>query len=95
MKVLYNYKPYQTPKVGLFHCETGLYQLPVGWVQEEQEHEIIGETADTYVYRLAEHTCCDTTKKTYGKKMLLPMGVHKSRLVTWVENKGVQLKLFN
>lgn len=78
---MYNYQSYKHPKNGVFRCETNEYKLPIGWIQEEKEFLIIGETDLHFIYELKEFE---------GK--LLPIGIHKSRLVKW---NATQLMLWN
>ena len=93
MKTLYNFIKYDTPKVGVFTKETGEYKSPFGWVQTEEKISIIGETDTTYCYRLLETGHGEWVgEKVIHRKYILPIGVHKSRLIKWLP---VQLSLFN
>lgn len=83
MGILYNYKPYEQLRKGIFSVETGEYKLPVGWVGMEKEFLIIGETDETYVTQLIE--------PEKEESDIVPIGLHKSRLIQW---KETQLELF-
>ena len=91
MEIAYNYKPYIIPKLGIFNVHTDEYKLPGGWVQKEEEIEIIGETDDDYIHRLFETEYEDCRKANYKQKYIMPLGIHKTRLLKWLPN---QLKLF-
>lgn len=94
MKPIYNYQPYPTPKVGLFSVNKtpSEYRLPGGWVQEEKEHTIIGETDEHYITELKPtKTGFWEDDKRWTERYLLPLGPHKSRLVKWVAG---QLQMF-
>jgi len=93
MKPLYNYQPYDHPKKGVFEIMTGEYQLPTGWLQKEEVFTIIGESDDTFVYQLkASGHGVWVGNKVIKKKYILPMGIHKSRLVKWISG---QLTMFD
>jgi hypothetical protein len=92
--ILYDYKKYANPRKGIFlvHKNNGKYSLSDGWENELKEYTIIGEDNDSFVYKLK--------KSKQGKwvdgeviieKFILPIGLHKSRLVNWVDG---QLSLF-
>lgn len=93
MEILYNFKAYPAPKKALFKVDTNKYILPEGWIQKEELYTIIGETDDSYVYKLykSEHGERNEKDKVVIKKYIMPLGVHKSRLVRWTEG---QLLLF-
>lgn len=88
----YNYQQYQTPRNGLFKVETGEYKYPEGWVQEEKEYTIIGETNDNFIERLIDS---GHGEWLYGEviqhKYTLPIGPHKSRFIKWITT---QVQLF-
>ena len=90
-----NYVPYTVPKKMNFRVETGEYDLNRGgWVTKIEENVIIGETDDCYITRLLKSEGCDSwDKQWYGKKYVLPIGIHKSRLAAIPQ--GRQLELFN
>lgn len=88
MKVLYNYKPYDKPRRGLFRVEDpdGIYTKQ-GWNTKSEEHTIIGETKHSYITELKPYS-----NKLHGEpECLLPLGVHKSRLQAWLTG---QLQIF-
>ena len=85
MEILYNYKPYEVSKVGVFEVETGEYKLPGRWVKREEENIIIGETDDCYVTRLLESGCGEWVGDGVVKReYILPIGLHKTRLIRWM-----------
>ena len=92
MYILYNFKKYDIPKRGVFSITTDEYVN--GWVCREEENLIIGETDDTFVTRLLKtghgEWVGDVVIQT---KYILPVGIHKSRLIKWLA--GVQLTLFD
>lgn len=95
MEVLYNYKPYDKPRKARYFQSGNEYDLKKGWSRVEIETIVIGEDEHSYIERLQEHTCCDTTEPNYGKVVLLPVGFHKTRLLEWIKLPGQQLTLFN
>ena len=88
MKPLYNYKPYDHPKKGVFEIETDEYQS--GWVRKKEVFTIIGECDHTFVYRLQPSTGNDLSSEKI--KYILPIGIHKTSLVKWISG---QLSLFS
>lgn len=99
MRILYDYTPYDKPKMAaynqtgdkyLFNKKEGYYH----WESIQREAIVIGETEHCYVEQLIEHQICDTSEPDYGEIVLLPMGFHKSRLVKWKESPIDQLQLF-
>jgi len=90
----YNYKPFQSPRIGLFLItkEDGVYSFPTGWETEQEEVVIIGEDKDCFVYELrpSQYGYWEG-KKRFQKRMIVPHGIHKSRLIKWI---GGQLELF-
>jgi len=91
MEVLYNYKAYPHPRKAIFSIDTNVYGRN-GWVHKDEEHTIIGEDFDCYVTKLlssghGEWVGEEVIQRTY----ILPIGIHKSRLVKWVDT---QLELF-
>lgn len=94
LKIVHGYRPYAIPKKGLFRVpkKDGVYILPDGWETVIEESTIIGETSTSYVYKLKP----TEEGKWVGNKVvttqfILPLGIHKSRLVEWCTP---QLKLF-
>lgn len=84
MKILYNFIKYDTPKIGVFSVETGEYKALIGWVKKEEEASIIGETDNSYVTRLLESQHGEWVgNKVVQHKYILPIGIHKSRLIRW------------
>lgn len=93
MKVLYGYKPYQNPRKGVFRISTDEYKLPEGWVTRNDEVVIIGETNDSFVQEIRDYEEGKWVgNKVVRRKYLLPIGIHKSRLVKWITG---QLELFD
>jgi hypothetical protein len=87
-----NYQPYEYKKKGLFNVCTGVYQLPEGWLQKQVEREIIGETRLFYVERLVDSSHGEWVgNEVIERKYTLPIGIHRSRLVKWIDN---QLEIF-
>jgi hypothetical protein len=93
MKPLFEFKAFDQPKLGVFRVETGEYTLPVGWVKKEEEITIIGETDDSFVYKLVPsgHGEWGVGDTVVQHNYILPIGVHKSRFVRW----NSQLNLFS
>lgn len=90
-KVEYDFVQYPIPKVGLFRLETDKWQSPGGWVRKEEKCTIIGETEHHYVYKIVESEQGEWVgKKVIKHTYLLPMGIHKTRLIRWFG----QLSLF-
>jgi hypothetical protein len=90
----YQYRPYPGKRIGIFSVEKepSEYTLPGGWVREEKKIEIIGETDDTYVDKLQELNYGEWFgDKLIQQEFLIPLGVHKSRLIKWIP---YQLELF-
>lgn len=91
-KVEFGFKEYAHPIRGLFRLETEEWKSPGGWVRKEEWLTIIGETKDSYDYKIIESEQGRWVgKKVIKRTYLLPVGVHKSRLITW---EGKQLQLF-
>lgn len=92
--ILYGFKKFATPRIGLFsiHKKDGNYLLPGGWENEIKEYLIIGEDNTSFVYKLKpteqEKWVGD---KTIKEQFILPIGIHKSRLIKWTTG---QLELF-
>lgn len=85
--ILHNYKSYDKLKKGLFSVPKidGKYSLSDGWENVEEEVSIIGEDDDTYVYKLLPTIEGKWVgKKVIHEEFLLPIGIHKSRLVKWI-----------
>jgi len=92
MNVLYNYREYENPRKAIFMIDTNEYG-PHGWINQEEEHTIIGECDDSYTTKLVpsghgEWVGDTVIQLTY----ILPIGIHKSRFVRWIDT---QLNLFN
>ena len=93
MDTLYNFKRYAFPKFGLFNIDTNQYRYPEGWVQKKSEYKIIGETDDCFVYKLIESGHGEWLgDNVIELKYILPIGIHKTRLVRWKEG---QLTIFD
>jgi hypothetical protein len=85
---------YPVPKKGVFSVckKDAQYILPDGWENELKEYTIIGEDDTEYVYMLQPFEYgLWVGNKVVNYKTILPMGVHKSRLVKWTSG---QLSLF-
>jgi hypothetical protein len=92
--ILYGFKKYDLPRKGVFSVpkEDGGYSLPGGWEQELKEFLIIGEDNTSFVYRLQESEQGEWLgNRVVQSKVVLPIGVHKSRLVRWTSG---QLEIF-
>ncbi|MEO7176734.1 MAG: hypothetical protein ABIV51_12510 [Saprospiraceae bacterium] len=93
MKPLYNYKPYPSPKIGIFSVDTNKYQFPEGWVQRHERAVIIGEDDSCFVHRLKKSGHGEWVgEKVIKYKYILPIGYHKTRLVRW-ETGQLELQL--
>jgi hypothetical protein len=92
MNILYNYKPFINPKLGVFEVDSGVYKFPNGWIQNIEEKLIIGEADGMYVYKLYESGHGEWIEdKVIQKTYIMPLGINKSRLLNWKSN---QLSLF-
>jgi hypothetical protein len=66
--------------------------LPGGWKQKHEAYTIIGETDLHFIYRLQESGHGEWVgDKVIQHQYILPIGIHKSRLVKWMDQ---QLTLF-
>ncbi len=79
--MMYNYKPYDKPLKARYNQYGGEYVVDeetgyYGWSQVEVETVVIGETEDTFVFKLIGP---------------IPIGFHKSRLVKWLESRQLTL----
>lgn len=95
LPILYGFKRYDKPKVGLFSTEkhNGSYSLTSGWEKEIKEYLIIGEDSTSYVYKLKPtEEGRFVGNKIVRKKFILPIGIHKSRLLKW---RTTQLSMFD
>lgn len=95
LPILYNYKPYNLPKNGLFSVmkDNAKYSLKSGCETENIQIKIIGETNNEFVYELKQsEQGYWIGDKVVTEKYILPMGIHKTRLVQWL---NVQLSLFD
>jgi hypothetical protein len=93
MEILYDFKRYPAPRSGVFQITTDEYG-PDGWVLKEEVYTIIGETDDIFVSRLEESGHGEWIgEEVVQREYILPIGIHKSRLVTWLPH--VQLSLFD
>lgn len=85
LSILYNYIPYEVPKLGVFNITSGEYKLPNGWLLNQDEILIIGETDDCYIAKLQPASHGEWVGEEVKKiEYILPLGVHKSRLVKWI-----------
>lgn len=89
--VLYDFKPFEFPRMVTYNHPGNEYKLPIGWIDIPKSVFVIGETKDSFIteLRLAEHG--EWTDKRILYKYILPLGFHKSRFVKWEET---QLRLF-
>jgi hypothetical protein len=85
IQILYDYKPFDESKLGLFNASLGgEYKI--------KEILIIGETDLHYIFRLkkvSEDNWIDD--KVIYETFILPIGIHKSRLIQWMPT---QLSIF-
>lgn len=82
--ILYNFKKYDIPVMGIFRVETGLYGKD-GWIRKEEQNLIIGETENMYVTKLYESGHGEWVgNEIIQHEYILPSGPHKSRLVKWM-----------
>jgi hypothetical protein len=94
LKIVHGFRPYEKEKKGLFRVlkPEGGYSFPEGWETQVEEITIIGEDRIAYAYRLQQaEQGTWVGNKVITKKFMLPIGVHKSRLIEWITP---QLKLF-
>lgn len=93
--ILYGYVQYTTPRVGLFAITGDKYELATGWQRIEKSLVIIGEDSTAYVEKLVETGHGEWVGETIVQyKYTLPVGVHKSRLIRWLD-EPIQLTMFN
>lgn len=93
-RVEYGYKEYATPRRAIFSVEkaNGRYILGSGYEQELVEETIIGEDSTAFVTKIIESSHGRWIgNKVVSKTYLLPVGIHKTRLVQWLDG---QLNLF-
>jgi len=84
----YNFVAFPVPKMARFKFtdyKTGDPRI--------EDVLIIGMDGERYVIRLQEHTVCYTDSPDYGKIIMLPIGIHESYFVCWL-NLGFQASLF-
>lgn len=94
MEILYNYKPYDKPRKGVFLIETKEYKLPGGWVRAQTEATVIGECDEVYVEYLKPTSHGEWVgNEVIQHEYILPLGFHKSRLVRWVDEPQLQLAI--
>jgi hypothetical protein len=90
---MWGYRSWPQKKVGEFRIPTGKYDPKKGLVHRIERETIIGETDEWYVYRLMPTTTGELVgDKVVKKKILLPLGIHKTRLQKWLSG---QLELFS
>lgn len=89
--ILYNFVPYETPRLAIYNSPGETYELPRGWIDVPKTVLIIGETKDSYITELRPSEHGEWTEKRILYKYILPLGFHKSRFIKWEET---QLKLF-
>lgn len=85
---------YEFPKIGIFRVEkkNGNYSSSDGWEQEEEKQLIIGEDKTAFVYKLKKVSWNESFDgKPVVKSNVIALGIHKTRLVRWL---NVQLELF-
>jgi len=88
LEILYNYRPFNSPTEGEFRITTDVYKFPDGWLCKNKKYLIIGETDDTYVYKLLPSSYGEwIVDKVIRKEYIMPLGIHKSRLVKWIETQ--------
>lgn len=93
LPILYNFKRYAATRQGLFsihnpspvHTEHGKCELLI------EQHTIIGETDNCFIYELQESEGEWVGDKVIKNRFMLPLGIHKSRLVEWTSG---QLSIF-
>lgn len=89
--VLYDYRPYDYPRFGTFKI-TGDKYGPHGWEIKLKGFKIIGEIKDAYVTNLLPSGHDEwIADKIIRHEYILPIGIHKSRLIAWTSG---QLSLF-
>lgn len=82
LKIVNDYVPYKAPVKLFFNISSNIYDIKQGgWVLNVEESLIIGETKDSYVTKLLKSVSCDTDDSHYGEEIIIPIGIHKSRLI--------------
>lgn len=86
------YTPYEFTKKGLFSIHVNEYIAGEGWASKQEERTIIGETDDCFIEKLIPSGHGEWIgEKVIEHKYILPIGLHKSRLIRWTYG---QLSLF-
>lgn len=90
---LYGTKIWEQPRNGIFRCDINVYDPNLGWLDEEKELHIIGETDTTYFDILIKSDVSYPTPDFAPVKgnFIYGIGPHKERLVKWIDT---QLTLF-
>jgi len=87
METLYNYRAFDCPRRGIFSVmkNPNQYTLPGGWLHEDVEYTIIGETDDSYVTKIINSGHGEWVGDiVVEKKYRLPIGLHKTRFIQWI-----------
>ncbi len=90
--ILYDYVPFDTPRLATYSSSGDEYDLEKGgWVNFPKTVLVIGETKDSYITKLSDAEHGEWIDKRILYKYILPLGFHKTRLIKW---EDTQLSLF-
>ncbi len=91
--ILYDYKPYAQPLKGLFTISGDTYG-PYGWNIIEKIETIIGEDTTAYITHLKPTGHGEYEgDRVVQYKYVLPLGIHKSRLIRWLDSPQLKFNL--
>lgn len=79
------YYEFNDIREGIFSLDTNQYSLPAGWIQEQTKFNIIGESDSCFITHIinSEFSFWKGSKKC-TLTFRHPVGIHKSRLVQWI-----------
>lgn len=92
--ILYNFIPYDMPRLATYSHPGNKYDLKKGgWQNIPKTVLVIGEDEHSFITELrpSESEEGEWTDKYVLYKFILPLGFHKSRLIKW---EDTQLSLF-
>ena len=89
--ILYDFKPYDSPRLASYESDIDEYEFPKGWLTKPVSVLVIGETDDSFITELSATEHGEWTDERILFKYVLPLGFHKSRFIKWEET---QLEMF-
>ena len=79
------YEQWAHSKLGIFNIDSNKYDISRGWLQVKEKHLIIGETDCSYVTKLVNSELRFwKSDVVHSVTYISPIGIHKSRLVSWI-----------